>query len=1115
MTPLALQAKELYDRISEIFSTPREHRNRLLHEVIVLACQEGVRGERQAFGNLFAQVDFLCRKLGIAPADAMAIQKARYDSNQAEPMDDEDMPYDCRAAALLVEYVLGEAVPKGLTALLPHHPKPKKRVQGSRWTALRCVVSSWDKQQCHALTAEASPREIVFDYATPRDGADFSYLAAILHEGMQLNLIDSTLVDNVMLPRLIVVEPDFLVDISTIASCFQPFGHHPLFYTLRRMEARKVTRHTILGNFAGAVLDDLINQEKFSFQHSAASNFRTRALEYASCADFDKDQFIEDAKAQTENLRMVVDDLTAHYDRSKMVLEPSFVCEKLGLQGRVDLMTTDFRLLVEQKAGRNMNIERGPAKGSHGLQKEDNYVQLLLYYGILNENFGRSRRSVDIRLLYSKYPPEQGLMVVPYYRQLFLEAMKFRNQAVATEYWMADHGFGRMLPLMKEATINTRKDSSIFYHRYLYPAIVNMTSPLAELPRLETIYLNRMMTFVIKEGIVGRVGKHEGIGSADADLWNMPLAEKQETGNIYTALKLTKMEKSNGSEGYDSLELDIPTYNEDFLPNFRLGDGVYVYAYSGEPDVRRNFLLRGVLTALSTTKLSIHLNNAQQNPALLPPDALYAVEHSIGSMTSGGISALYAFITAPKVFRDLMLCRREPVADRNLQLSRSYNHTYDEVLLKALRAQDYFLLIGPPGTGKTSMALQYMVREALVQNNGPILLMAYTNRAVDEICAMLDDNGIDYLRIANEYSTDKRFRRHLVEQVVSQNPRLDSVRQAIAAKRIVVGTTSMIASRAYIFNIMHFDLTIIDEAGQILEPSLIGLLALLRQTGRGKFILVGDHKQLPAVVQQDEDESTVSEPELRDICLCNCRDSLFYRLLMVERKAGRSEFCGVLNRQGRMHPDIAEFPNKMFYRRENLTVVPLAHQMEPKLNYNGALIDDTDRFLCDHRVVFIPSEFKNEVGMSDKANRDEAHIVADVLRRIYHLCGGSFDAAKTVGVIVPYRNQIALIRKELELTGIPELLDVCIDTVERYQGSQRDVIVYSFTVSRTYQLDFLAANCFEEDGLVIDRKLNVALTRARKQLVITGNPLVLEQNGVFRALIEYVKDKKGYLDKRK
>ena len=107
-----------------------------------------------------------------------------------------------------------------------------------------------------------------------------------------------------------------------------------------------------------------------------------------------------------------------------------------------------------------------------------------------------------------------------------------------------------------------------------------------------------------------------------------------------------------------------------------------------------------------------------------------------------------------------------------------------------------------------------------------------------------------------------------------------------------------------------------------------------------------------------------------------------------------------------------------------------------------------------------------------------------------------------MGVIVPYRNQIATIRSEIERLGIDSLRHISIDTVERYQGSQRDVIIYSFTVSRPYQLDFLTSNCFEENGRTIDRKLNVAITRARKQLLMTGNAALLSRNPVFKQLIE-------------
>ena len=313
---------------------------------------------------------------------------------------------------------------------------------------------------------------------------------------------------------------------------------------------------------------------------------------------------------------------------------------------------------------------------------------------------------------------------------------------------------------------------------------------------------------------------------------------------------------------------------------------------------------------------------------------------------------------------------------------------------------------------------------------------------------------------------------------------------------VIVGTTSTLQSKSYLFELKSFSMAIIDEASQILEPNLVGLLSKLP-----KFILIGDHKQLPAVVQQEVNDSAVHDKRLHDIKLTNCRNSLFERLIRVEEAAKRTDFVGVLRVQGRMHPAVAAFPNRMFYFKECLKPVPLSHQKETRLHYELPSQDTLDDALKTNRMLFIPSKTCRHSQLSDKVNPDEAHIVAILLGRIYRFYGNSFDADKTIGVIVPYRNQIAMIRKEIEKLGIKALEKISIDTVERYQGSQRDVIIYSFTVQHRYQLDFLTANCFEENGHIIDRKLNVAVTRARKQMIITGNEMVLNQDPIFKELI--------------
>ena len=1168
-------AHELFSRIADILSAPSEAQALIMHETLVIACHEGLKNTRHGFGNLSSQVESLCRQHNIAPQDIVAIQKMRRHSNSNAPILPEDVAYDCRALAIFVSTVVQEAIPSFLVGKIPARGRTTENIQITNYRYIRCIVREWDDSTIQvAVTNQDSSEELLLvDYMNTPDYIDFSYLRPMLREGMQLNLLDCTITRKKVVPRLIVVEPDYLIDISTIANCFETYGHHPLLFTVNRLTPRLSNKHIVLGNFAGSALDDIINHPAgYDIKDTFRSNFKEKALDYATCPDFDAASFKQDAERQVENIKGIVDEIFQTFDREKAILEPSFVCERLGIQGRVDLMTTDLKLLVEQKSGKNTFIER-KYKNPHGsLHVEKHYVQVLLYYGILQYNFQLSPKNAHIQLLYSKYPLPDGLLEVEPLQKLIREAIRFRNQAVATEFWMAENGFDRMLPLLTPQTLNVEKQNDNFYNRYLLPQLTETLAPLHQLNDLERAYFTRMMTFVIKEQLVSKVGVQEGVGNSNADLWNMPLAEKKETGNIYTELTIIEKGRSSSFNGYDTITLAVPQQGEDFLPNFRRGDMIYLYSYKKNeaPDVRQSILFKGSLQEIHGDSITVHLNDGQQNPDLISGD-YFAIEHA-GSDIGGtsAIRSLYTFITSNEERRQLLLGQRVPCVDKSLTLSHSYHPDYDEIILKAKQAQDYFLLIGPPGTGKTSQALQFLVREQLaekpkvqssklkVQNS--ILLLAYTNRAVDEICNMLTENELDYIRIGNEFSCDPKYSDHLLKEVLDDNATLNSIKSTLADAQIVVATTSTMNSNAALFNIKHFDLAIIDEASQILEPNIIGLLtasppalsfregaaannslkglqrgdynmvnkysaniqqnltnlaapSLKERAGGeaiGKFILIGDHKQLPAVVQQSDTEVLVEDETVKATHLNSCANSLFERLILTERAAGRTDFIGTLHKQGRMHPDIADFANRKFYAREQLECVPLAHQLEQTLAYNETSEDETDDVLKAHRMIFIPSKPCRQLNISEKVNTEEARIITDLLRRLYRQLGKNFDPQKSVGVIVPYRNQIAMIRKEIEKLGIPELEEISIDTVERYQGSQRDIILYSFTIQSRYQLDFLTANTFYEDGQPIDRKLNVAITRARKQLILTGNEPTLRQNQIFAELIDYIKEKGGY-----
>ena len=1084
---------------------------RLGRETLELVCRYGTLGTGQGFGNLFSKLDFVCRRFGLAPALIGAAQRARRSFNHPETLTDEDRRYGCVPLARLISAVFSKAVPPALEALLPKGKRPVLSRPAADGGCIRCSVVRVEGQTVVAKT-DSDDAEGLLQISCA--AMEQQYILPLLQAGVQLNVFPANPdvlarkasgegKKEVIVPRLIVLEPDYLLDISAIARCFQDYGHHPLGYLLNQMMPQSTSQAILMGGFAGMALDDIINAEgRYDWRDTLKKSFQERALDYCACRDLNaKEDFKAMAKRQAANIADIVKSLNLR--RGEALLEPSFVCEKLGVRGRVDLMTADMRLLVEQKSGKNWSIraQRPNAHGSY--QKEEHYVQLLLYYGVLRQNFLLDPATTAIKLLYSRYPLPGGLLSVAYYRRLFEEAMALRNRIVGLEMKIATDGFGRVIDLLKPETLLQNKAKQGFFNQWVAPRLRCVTDSLQRLSPLEKAYVCRMMTFVFRERLYSKAGTGNGQGNSDADLWSLPVDEKHERGSIYTLLYIIDKAKISSHGGYDLITLGVPKQGEDFLPDFRIGDFVYLYAYNkGEmPDARRSILHKGVMAEMHSDRITVHLIDGQQNPDAIKGEA-FAVEHSDRG-DGNAVRGLAAFAACPQSRRDLLLGQRPPRADEAVRLSRSYSSDFDPLLQQIMQAKDYYLLSGPPGTGKTSMALQYLTREELARDkHSSVLLMAYTNRAVDEICSMLTAAKIDYIRIGQAYGCDPAYRPKLIQKAAEECPTLAALQARITATRVFVGTTTALQSATSLLALKSFSLAVIDEAGQILEPSIVGLLAAYRHPTDGelqdvqekrlniaKFVLIGDHKQLPAVVQQGPEESAVQDRLLLDIGLKDCRESLFERLIRWERAAGRTQFTGTLRKQGRMHPAVAAFPSAFFYAREKLECVPLPHQQEPE---NGP------------RVMFVNVVPKGGQPLSDKVNEAEARVVSRCLKEVWTQTGGKFDPARTVGVIVPYRNQIAMIRKEVEKLGVKALGEVSIDTVERYQGSQRDVIVYSFTAHKEYQLDFLSANCFAEDGHVIDRKLNVVMTRARRKLVLIGNASLLSKDPVFAELIGYV-----------
>ena len=244
-----MTAKELYDIIQELATgEPSVSNLRQLHEVISLAAAEGCRSQGGTFGNIFSQVDFVCKHYGLKSAQKWAIQQARRHTNGRETLSREEWYYDLRAVTLLISAVFHEDVPGSLLELLPVNLQPQSSQLSIDKRYIRCIVRSCDAS---TITADTEEGEVIVDYANTEGGRDFAYLQKVLREGMQLNLLDCHLSSNtVITPGLIVVEPDFMLDISSLAACFTAYGHHPLLYTVSRLKPRLNTQAILLGNFA-------------------------------------------------------------------------------------------------------------------------------------------------------------------------------------------------------------------------------------------------------------------------------------------------------------------------------------------------------------------------------------------------------------------------------------------------------------------------------------------------------------------------------------------------------------------------------------------------------------------------------------------------------------------------------------------------------------------------------------------------------------------------------------------------------------------------------------------------------------------------------------------------
>jgi len=465
------------------------------------------------------------------------------------------------------------------------------------------------------------------------------------------------------------------------------------------------------------------------------------------------------------------------------------------------------------------------------------------------------------------------------------------------------------------------------------------------------------------------------------------------------------------------------------LSELATGDRVLIHC--GEIASRPSYQGYVRAISLSQVRIAIPLNNLDASTVGEGPWIIDRLRMDLTSEASQ--TGLYDFLSAPSaplkqvILGDLSAARfgSEAGVPPDSGAASGLNPSQIEAVRRVRSSPLCHLIWGPPGTGKTRI-----IPEIVESTPGDVLLGAFTNTALDSMLMSLLDRDPEarFLRIGRSESSPE-LARHLgsratecfSEDLAAVSASARELRERFDSVRVVAATAHRAASHAYLRQ-RRFELTVVDEASQLTEPLS---LALVMRAAR--FVLIGDDRQLPPVIQT---------PGL-DV-------SLFERL-KVEAMEHCPEVVSLLDVQYRMHPTIMNVANRLYYGGQLKAGVSAA-QREPQVG--GPL-------------VFVPVD----QGSTGRSNSAEAESVAEITHRLLETV-----TADAIGIVSPFRAQVALLRQMLGTTG------VTIDTVERFQGGERDIMLISFVRSRG-------------SGFVFDdRRLNVAITRARRKLILIAHP---------------------------
>jgi superfamily I DNA and/or RNA helicase len=467
--------------------------------------------------------------------------------------------------------------------------------------------------------------------------------------------------------------------------------------------------------------------------------------------------------------------------------------------------------------------------------------------------------------------------------------------------------------------------------------------------------------------------------------------------------------------------------------------------------------------------------------------------------------------------REVLLGNSSPQSEpaRAFEATAALNPEQEDAVRCALAARDFFLVHGPPGTGKSTVLAEIAVQSA--QAGERILATAASNAAVDHLLKLCLAQGLRAIRLGHPARVQPELMQHTLDIAVESHPdrklslalfneafeklgyarrqrkqgrsrqrfakarehateahrMLDearalerkAVRSVLDGAQVLCGTLASLDAGPWAAE--TFDLALHDEATQSIEP--LSLIAFLKTP---RVILAGDHRQLPP---------TVLSP---DAASQGLSQSLFERLLLDHGEA----HSRMLREQYRMHEEIASFPSTEMY----------GGQLRPHPSVaSHTLAELLAKAVDAPPVLFLDTAGKGyeethpEEGAKSFANEGEAMLIA---ARVRELLEAGLPAAN-LAVIAPYRAQVLLLRDLIEEPGLE------IDTVDAFQGREKEAVLLGLTRS----------NAEGELGFLSDlRRMNVAITRARRHLFVVGDSGTLGRHPFYARFIEHAEAHGGY-----